>query len=202
MNNILIVLPILIPLVTAILTLLLWNYRAWQRLLSVVGAALHLLAVWRLLIVVQQNGIQFAQIGNWPAPFGITLVTDLFSAIMLVLTGIIGLAVAIYSLGNIDTRRESFGYYPLYHVLLMGISGAFLTGDMFNLYVWFEVMLIASFVLMALGGERPQMEGALKYVTLNLISSAIFLAAVGVLYGVAGTLWFIPCGVFLARIYY
>ena len=186
--NILIVLPILIPLITAILTLLLWHYRAWQRILSVIGAALHLVAVLGLLMVVRQDGIQAVQIGSWPAPFGITLVADLFSAIMLVLTGIIGLAVAVYSLGNIDARRESFGYYPLYHVLLMGISGAFLTGDMFNLYVWFEVMLIASFVLMALGGERPQMEGALKYVTLNLISSAIFLAAVGVLYGVTGTL--------------
>jgi multicomponent Na+:H+ antiporter subunit D len=188
MNNILIVLPILIPLFTATLTLLLWNYRYWQRVLSLIGTSLHLLAAFRLLTVVRQNGIQVVQIGNWPAPFGITLVADLFSAIMLVLTGIIGLAVAIYSLGNIDSRRESFGYYPLYLVLLMGISGAFLTGDMFNLYVWFEVMLIASFVLMALGGERAQMEGALKYVTLNLISSAIFLAAVGVLYGVTGTL--------------
>jgi len=87
-----------------------------------------------------------------------------------------------------DIRRESHGYYPLYFVLVMGISGAFLTGDMFNLYVWFEVMLIASFVLTALGGERAQMEGALKYVTLNLLSSAIFLAAVGTLYGVVGTL--------------
>jgi len=188
MSDKLLIFPILIPLFTAIVTLLLWNYRNWQRIISVMGAAMHLLAAFGLLMVVRQNGIQAVQIGNWPAPFGITLVADLFSAIMLVLTGIIGLAVAVYSLGNIDTRRESFGYYPLYHVLLMGISGAFLTGDMFNLYVWFEVMLIASFVLMALGGERPQMEGALKYVTLNLISSAIFLAAVGVLYGVTGTL--------------
>jgi multicomponent Na+:H+ antiporter subunit D len=188
MSDNLLILPILIPLLTAIVTLLLWNYRNWQRVISVIGAALHLLATFGLLMVVRQNGIQAVQIGNWSAPFGITLVADLFSAIMLVLTGIIGLAVAIYSLGNIDARREAFGYYPLYHVLLMGISGAFLTGDMFNLYVWFEVMLIASFVLMALGGERPQMEGALKYVTLNLMASAIFLAAVGVLYGVTGTL--------------
>jgi multicomponent Na+:H+ antiporter subunit D len=188
MNDILIVLPIMIPLFTAILTLFLWHDRPWQRRLNVIGAALHLLAAFRLLMVVRQSGIQAVQIGSWPAPFGITLVADLFSAIMLVLTGIIGLAVAVYSLGNLDARRESFGYYPLYHVLLMGISGAFLTGDMFNLYVWFEVMLIASFVLMALGGERAQMEGAIKYVTLNLISSALFLAAVGVLYGVTGTL--------------
>ena len=104
------------------------------------------------------------------------------------LTGITGLAVAVYSLGSIDAGREAHGYHPLFHVLLMGVSMAFLTGDLFNLYVAFEVMLMASFVLLALGGERAQLEGAVKYVTLNLLSSAVFLAAVGVLYGVAGTL--------------
>jgi multicomponent Na+:H+ antiporter subunit D len=126
--------------------------------------------------------------GNWPAPYGITLVADLFGAIMVLLAGIIGLAVAMYSLVSIDPQREAFGYHPLYHFLLMGVCGAFLTGDLFNLYVWFEVMLMASFVLMALGGERGQMEGAIKYVTLNLLSSALFLSALGLLYAMAGTL--------------
>ena len=188
MKAYLLILPLLIPLLTAMIALLLWNRRRWQRALSVIGAAAHFIATLALLAFAQRQGIQSVQIGDWPAPFGITLVVDLFSAILLAVTGLIGLAVAVYSLGNIDSRRESFGYYPLYHVLLMGISGAFLTGDLFNLYVWFEVMLIASFVLTALGGERAQMEGALKYVTLNLLSSAIFLAAVGTLYGVTGTL--------------
>jgi multicomponent Na+:H+ antiporter subunit D len=87
-----------------------------------------------------------------------------------------------------DVQREQFGYYPFFQILLMGVCGAFLTGDIFNLYVWFEVMLVASFVLMALGGERAQTEGAIKYVTLNLMSSAIFLAATGILYGIFGTL--------------
>jgi len=126
--------------------------------------------------------------GDWQAPYGITLVADLFSALMVVLNGLIGLTVMGYSVASMDKARESYGYYPLFNILLMGVSGAFLTGDIFNLYVWFEVMLIASFVLMALGGERAQMEGALKYVTLNLLSSALFLAAVGILYGEAGTL--------------
>jgi multicomponent Na+:H+ antiporter subunit D len=146
------------------------------------GAALALLAhVW-------EDGIQATQIGNWPAPYGITLVADVFSAMMVVLTGIIGLAVGLYSLAALDRAREAFGYHPLYHFLLMGVCGAFLTGDLFNLYVWFEVMLMASFVLLALGGERAQMEGAIKYVTLNLISTTLFLTALGILYGVAGTL--------------
>ncbi|MDZ7343600.1 MAG: Na+/H+ antiporter subunit D [candidate division KSB1 bacterium] len=185
---ILIVLPILIPLLTAAVSILAWKSRRVQRGLGLVGTAALLVAGLQLLRVVQQEGIQAARMGNWPAPFGITLVADLFSAIMVVLAGLMGFAVAIYSLVNVDKPRESFGYYPLLHILLMGVCGAFITGDIFNLYVWFEVMLIASFVLLALGGERAQLEGAIKYVTLNLISSAIFLAAVGILYGAAGTL--------------
>ena len=186
--NMLLILPILIPFLTAILALLARKFRRVQRLISIVGMVVTLSVAIGLLFSVLQNGIQAAQMGNWKAPFGITLVADLLSAIMVVLAALMGLAITVYSLVTVDGRRESFGYYPLLNVLLMGVCGAFLTGDMFNLYVWFEVMLIASFVLLALGGERAQLEGAIKYVTLNLLSSAIFLAAVGMLYGVAGTL--------------
>lgn len=181
-------LPILIPLATAIIALLFWKHRRTQRMVSVIGAAALLVAAVALLVTIKRHGIQATQIGDWPAPFGITLVADLFSAIMLTLTGIIAVGVAIYSLVNIDEKREAFGYHSLVHAMLMGVCGAFLTGDLFNLYVWFEVMLMASFVLLALGGERGQLEGGLKYVTLNLISSAIFLAALGILYGTTGTL--------------
>jgi multicomponent Na+:H+ antiporter subunit D len=186
--NILLILPILIPLLTAAVSILAWKSRRVQRGLGVVGTAALMVAGLQLFRAVQQQGIQAARMGNWPAPFGVTLVADLFSAVMVVLAGLMGFAVAIYSLVSVDKPRESFGYYPLLHILLMGVCGAFITGDIFNLYVWFEVMLIASFVLLALGGERAQLEGAIKYVTLNLISSAIFLAAVGILYGAAGTL--------------
>lgn len=186
--RLLLLLPILIAFLTAVAALLAWHNRSLQRRINVVGAALHLAAALALLAWVSREGIQAVQIGNWPAPFGITLVADLFSAIMVVMTGLMGLTVAIYSLGSIDPRRESFGYYALLHTLLMGVSGAFLTGDIFNLYVWFEVMLIASFVLMTLGGSQQQLEGALKYVTINLMSSALFLASVGILYSVTGTL--------------
>jgi multicomponent Na+:H+ antiporter subunit D len=186
--SLILVLPLIIPLLTAIVALLAQRSRLAQRWVSVLGAAALLAAALALLAAVWRNGIQVAQIGAWPAPYGITLVADLFSAIMLVLAGLMGLAVAVYSLASMDAARERFGYYPLLHVLLMGVCGAFLTGDIFNLYVWFEVMLVASFVLVALGGQRAQLEGAVKYVTLNLISSALFLAAVGILYGVVGTL--------------
>lgn len=186
--NLLLVLPIVLPLTTAAASLLAWRRRSVQRWLSLAGTATLLGVALLLLASIWQSGIQATQIGNWPAPFGITLVADLFSAMMVVLTGVMGLAATVYSLAGMDSRRESFGYYPLLQILLLGVCGAFLTGDLFNLYVWFEVMLIASFVLLALGGERAQLEGAIKYVTLNLISSAFFLTAVGLLYGTVGTL--------------
>ncbi len=186
--NVLLVLPILIPLATAACAMLARRNRRAQRRIGVVGSALLLVASVALLRAVWLGGILVTQVGNWPAPYGITLVADMFSAIMVVLAGITGLAVSVYSLAARDSQRESFGYHPLLAVLLMGVCSAFLTGDIFNLYVSFEIMLIASFVLLVLGNERAQMEGAIKYVTLNLMSSAIFLAAVGILYGLTGTL--------------
>jgi multicomponent Na+:H+ antiporter subunit D len=188
MTDLLLVAPILIPLATALAALALWSRPGAQRAVSLAGAAA--LFAGGLLILAQtwSGEILATQIGGWQAPFGITLVADLTSAVMVVMVGLIGLAVAIYSLAGIDLRQERNGYHALVHFLLMGVSGAFLTGDLFNLYVWFEVMLIASFVLMSLGGTPVQMQGAVKYVTLSLLASLLFLAAVGVIYGVAGAL--------------
>lgn len=180
--------PLLLPFLAAALAMLAWRWVAVQRWLGVAGAVGQLIAGIVLLVTVRGEGVVATQIGGWPAPFGITLVADLLSAVMVVITGLMGLAVIVFSFGGLDTRRESFGYYPLMLILLVGIGGAFLTGDIFNLFVWFEVMLIASFVLLTLGGERAQLEGALKYVTINLVSSAFFLSAVGILYGLTGTL--------------
>ncbi|PPL16412.1 Na+/H+ antiporter subunit D [Oceanisphaera arctica] len=183
-----VILPIFIPMLAGALTLTCWRWRLVQRWISVLSGTGLLLAALYLFSQVRQQGILVAYVGNWSAPYGITLVADLLSAIMVLVTGIIGLAVAIYSLATMSRNHEAFGYYPLLHLMLAGVVGAFLTGDIFNLYVWFEIMLVASFGLMILGGERAQMEGALKYVTLNLLSSALFLTAVGLLYGYAGTL--------------
>ncbi len=184
----LLALPIISPFFFAIVMLFFWkNFKA-HRLLNLISSVASLVIASFLISDVMSYGIQSYQVGSWEAPFGITLVSDLLSAIMVVITSIIGFTTAIYSLATIDTDREKFGYYPLLQTLLMGINGAFLTGDIFNLYVWFEVMLISSFVLLALGGKREQLEGAIKYVTLNLLSSALFLAGIGILYGLAGTL--------------
>lgn len=179
---------ILIPFAAALACILARRSVAAQRVIGVVGMAALTVAATALLVRVSSEGIQVVQLGNWPAPFGISLVADLLAAIMVLVSAVIGLATAVYSLADIDRERERFGYYSFLHLMMMGICGAFLTGDLFNMFVWFEVMLIASFVLMTLGGERPQMEGSVKYVVLNLVSSALFLAGIGILYGKTGTL--------------
>ncbi|WP_224242824.1 Na+/H+ antiporter subunit D [Hyalangium gracile] len=179
--------PIVIPLTTAALGLVVrqrWVHQA----LMLAGAFALLGSTLLLFLRVLGEGTQAVQLGGWPAPFGITLVADLLSALMLLVTGLIGLATFIYSVQSVDSERKAHGFYPLLHALLMGVCGAFLAGDLFNLYVWFEVLLISSFVLLSLGSERPQLEGAVKYVALNLLSSLLFLAAAGLLYGMVGTL--------------
>lgn len=181
-------LPIFIALTSGALSLAAWRSSWVQRWVGVLGtAALLASSIWLLISVIEEGHVVM-HMGGWQAPIGITLVADLFSALMVVLTGLMGFVVAIYSLATTSKTYEKFGYFPLMHLLLAGVAGAFLTGDIFNLYVWFEVLLVASFALLILGGERSQMEGAIKYVTLNLLSSAIFLTAIGLLYGMVGTL--------------
>lgn len=186
--NLLLTLPLLIPLASAAVCLVIGRKPVWHRRISALGSTAHLASALLLLEAARRQGILVSGIGGWQPPFGITLVADIFSAIMVVLTGLMGVAVFVYSLGAMDEEREQYGYYPLLNVLLMGVSGSFLTGDIFNLYVWFEVMLISSFTLLALGGERPQLEGSIKYVALNLIASALFLSGIGILYGLTGAL--------------
>src|SRR5690625_4493847 len=138
--------------------------------------------------------------GDWAAPFGITIVADLLSAIMVVLTGIIGFSIAIYSLATTPEGHERFGYYPLMHLLLAGVAGSFLSGDIFNLYVWFEVMLLSSFARLSLGVERAQMVGAIKYVVVTLCSSALLFSAIGLVYATSGNLNMADLGQKLAQV--
>jgi multicomponent Na+:H+ antiporter subunit D len=182
------VLPIIIPLLTASILLLAPRVPRFQRWISFVGSLAMAASAVSVFVNVQHQGIIVLQAGGWPAPFGITLVADLLTSMLLVATGIVGVAVTGSSFAGVDPLREVYGYHGLLQVLLMGVSGAFLTGDLFNLYVWFEVMLVASFVLMAVHRTRAQIEGAFKYVTLNLIASSLFLTGLGLLYGGTGTL--------------
>ena len=184
----LVTLPILLPLLAAVLCLLSWRHVRLQMTLAVGTMLAHVVVAILLFSEVRSAGIQHVNVGGWEAPIGITLVADLFACVMILLTSIVGLATVLYSCAATDQARAGFGHYPLTLTLLGAVSGAFLTGDLFNLYVWFELLLLSSFVLLTLGGQRPQLEGAIKYVTLNLVSSVLFLAAVGLVYGMTGTL--------------
>ncbi len=184
----LVALPLVVMLASSVAALAFLRYPKIQEAIALTGMVALVGAAGWLLAETWDGEILVLQAGNWPAPFGITLVADLFASIMVMLAAIVGLAATMYSVGTIDADRERYGYYPLMNILVLGVCGAFLTGDLFNLYVWFEVLLVASFVIMALGGGRPQMEGALKYVALNLVSSVLFLSGVGLLYAATGTL--------------
>lgn len=188
MNNPYIVLPVIFQLFIAVLLMFSWNSKNIQKLISVTGSLIALIISVLLLLKVNTEGIQVMQAGGWAAPFGITFVADTFSSLLVLLTAIAGLAVSIYSVGSIRNARVKFGYFPIFHLLIMGLSGAFLTGDIFNLYVWFEIIIISSFVLLTIGGEKAQIEGAIKYVTMNLLASVIFLTAIAILYGLTGSL--------------
>lgn len=182
------ILPIFAHLLTAILLIFAWSHINIQRVISVTGHIVAFFLSLHLFSKTWNAGILTMQAGGWKAPFGITFVSDTFSATFVVLTAVAGLAVGLYSTVSISKARMQFGYFIISHFLLMGLNGAFLTGDMFNLYVWFEIVIISSFVLMTLGGKKPQMEGAIKYVTLNMLASVIFLTAIALLYGLTGTL--------------
>jgi multicomponent Na+:H+ antiporter subunit D len=182
------VLPILVPLSTAAILLLTPKRPLLQRWIALAGSIFLLASACVIFQRVEAGGVQVLQVSGWPAPFGITLVADLLAAMLAVAVGVVAVAVTAAAFAGVDPKRETVGYHALIQVLLMGVSGAFLTGDLFNLYVWFEVMLVASFVLMALHRTRAQVEAAFKYVAINLIASSIFLTALGLLYGMAGTL--------------
>ena len=188
MSNPYIVLPVIFQLFVAVTLMFSWTNKNLQKLISVVGSLIALLISISLLIKVNQEGIQTMQAGGWIAPFGITFVADTFSALLVLLTAISGLAVSVFSVGSIRNARVRFGYFPILHLLIMGLSGAFLTGDIFNLYVWFEIIIISSFVLITIGGEKAQLEGAIKYVAMNLLASVVFLTAIAILYGLTGSL--------------
>ena len=186
--TVLVALPVVIPMIAGALALALWRSLFAQRVVGVGGAAALLAASLWLLLEVWREGVLVMHMGEWVAPYGIVFVADLLAAIMLAFAALTGFIVAVYSLSMVDEPEEHFGYYPLFHLLLAGVAGVFLTGDIFNLYVWIEVLLVASFALLTLGGERAQMEGAIKYVTLNLLSSILLLAGVGLTYGLFGSL--------------
>ncbi|TVQ34412.1 MAG: Na+/H+ antiporter subunit D [Geminicoccaceae bacterium] len=188
MTAVLLTAPIIISFLTAIACFLARHDRVAQRWLSLLGSIALLIASFLLAAEVIRHGPIAAAMGGWLPPFGIVLVADLFAVSMVVISAIIAVTTTIYSFGEVTDGEERFGFHTLLHSLLAGGCGAFLTGDIFNLYVWFEVMLIASFGLLILGGRKEQIDGAVKYVVLNLISTIAFLTGIGLIYGATGTL--------------
>src|SRR5690606_13916606 len=180
--------PVFIHLFSAIIQLIAWRKTITQRIVSIAGSSLGVLLAIRLLSRVHTDGILTLNAANWEAPFGIVFVADLLSATLVLLTSIAGLTVSFFSSTGLNRQRMLFGYFPIFHFLLMGLNGAFLTGDIFNLYVWFEVIIISSFVLMTLGGRKTQLEGAVKYMAMNILASTFFLTGIGILYGITGSL--------------
>jgi len=188
MSNNQALIPVLIPWITGILLIFFYKQVRIQRILSGSSAVLALIYSIYLLYTVSTYGTIVFWAGNWAPPFGITMVADLLSVIFVLTTAIVSIAVVFFSFRLVDEHRERHFYYFLVQMVLVGVNGSFVTGDIFNLYVFFEVFLISSYVLMAIGSTKVQLRETYKYVLLNFLASTIFLIGIALLYGVAGTL--------------
>ncbi|CCE75010.1 Na+/H+ antiporter subunit D [Clavibacter nebraskensis] len=187
----LIPLVVLVPLLGAAAALV----AARQRRLQVAVSVLALLAVvvisGVLLVLVDQQGGQSVEVGGWAAPFGIVLVVDRLSALMLLISSIVLLAVLMFSIGqgleDGDGETPVSIYNPTYLILAAGVFNAFVAGDLFNLYVGFEILLVASYVLLTLGGTEARIRAGVTYIVVSLVSSMLFLASIAMIYGALGT---------------
>lgn len=185
--NHLLILPILIPAVIApLLALAVRHDIILARVFSLAATCALVLVGVTMVWLAGDDSVRVYELGNWDAPYGIVLVLDRLSAIMVLLTACLALVVQLYVMGGWDRRGHHF--HSLFHVQLMGVNGAFLTGDLFNLFVFFELLLIASYGLMVHGGGATRLKAGLQYVTINLVGSTVFLMGLGTIYGVTGTL--------------
>lgn len=179
--------PVAIPAMTAAMLVLAMRYSlTGQRIVSVAAIAFQLAVAIGLYVIAGDGEPRTYLLGSWPAPFGIVLVLDRLAATMLLLTGVLAFGVVLAAIGEWDKRGRHF--HALFQFQLLGINGAFLTGDLFNLFVFFEVLLIASYGLMLHGGGAHRMKAGFHYIAINLIGSTVFLFAVGSIYAVTGTL--------------
>jgi len=182
-----VVLPLLVPLATGILLVLLrGSATPFRRTVSMLGMQATFATALMLLLQVADGGILTYHLGDWPAPYGILLVADRLSALLVLLTSLLAVLVMIHAIHGSDRRGRQF--HVLFQFQLFGLNGAFLTGDLFNLFVFFEVLLIASYGLLLHGLGAARSRAGLHYVVVNLVGSSLFLFAVGTLYGLLGTL--------------
>lgn len=185
--NHLLILPFIVPLATAVLSILL-RKTGYRDYLSFSGSLAYIGIVLMLSSRVISEGVQSYQAGGWAAPYGITLVADPLSVFMLLMTATVSTASNLYSWGHIKDAGKESGYYAFFHLMVAGMSGAFITGDLFNLFVMFEIVLMSSYAMVSYSGTRKSLFTSLKYVVLNLIGSSLMLVAIGGLYSVTGTL--------------
>src|SRR5690606_14586963 len=175
------------PLVGAALAILVGRSRAAQRVIGMSVLATLVVVSIVLAVVVDRDGTLVMQAGGWPAPMGITLVVDRLAAALLVVAEVTMLAVLIYALGEPGAERNRVGFQSAHLVLAAGVGASFVTGDLFNLFVAFEMMLTASYVLMTLGGRAEQVRSGMTYVVISLIASALFMTTVALVYSATGT---------------
>ncbi|MGC3871739.1 monovalent cation/H+ antiporter subunit D [Halomonas sp. GXIMD04776] len=181
------ILPIVLPLFAGLLLLLNRDGATRpRRIISLISTSLLVVVAIALVAQATNGDIRYYALGDWQPPFGIILVLDRLSAMMVLLTSVLALGSVIYACAGEDEKGTN--YHGLFQLQLMGINGAFLTGDLFNLFVFFEVLLIASYALLMHGGGKTRIHASFHYVALNLANSALFLLAVGTLYGATGTL--------------
>lgn len=188
MSHNLVVLPLLMPLLTGILLIFFNRYKKLARLVVGISALGQIAVAAWLVQAVRADGIQTLHMSGWKAPFGITFVADMFAALLVLAVAVIGAACVFYSFATIEEAREKHYYYAFVQFLLVGVTGSFLTGDIFNLFVCFEVMLISSYALIVIGGEKKQLRETLKYILINIVSSTLFVTTIAYLYASVGTL--------------
>ena len=185
--NALIPLPIIVPLLGAALCMILAQARWAQRTVSLLALGSNVVVAIILLVRVDDDGLVVTQAGGWPAPLGITLVVDRLSAVMLVVSSLMLLSVLVYAIGQGAEESRYAAFNPVYLVLAAGVSASFITGDLFNLFVAFEMMLVASYVLLTLGGRPDQVRAGMSYVVISLVASTFFVTALAVIYAATGT---------------
>lgn len=185
--NALIPLPVVVPLLGTALCVIAARSRPVQRVVVLVALLANLAVSVTLLVRVQEVGIGVTQAGGWPAPLGISLVVDDLAAIMLVVSSIMLVTVFVYAIGEGQEEFRYAVFAPVYLVLAAGVSASFITGDLFNLFVAFEMMLVASYVLLTLGGRPGQVRAGMSYVVISLIASTFFVVALALIYAATGT---------------
>lgn len=184
----LLIVPLLVPFVTAVVLALINGYARLEKALSLASVSGLTIFVFWLLQHVDREGIQTMVVGGWAAPWGIAFVADRLACVMLCLSMSVGTVVLAYTLWSVEPLQQRHFFYPLFQIMLLGVNWSFITGDLFNLFVAYEVMLIGSYGSMMVGASKPQLRETMKYLAINSISSTLFVCGCGLIYATVGTL--------------